>query len=307
MASRGQVLVTGAGGFTGRYLVDLLSREGWQVVACGYRSGSEARSPSAEGCEHLELDLLDEQAVHSVVADRRPTHVVHLAGLSFPGHPVPGDFYRANLIASVNLLDALVALESPPERVILASSSNVYGASPRAAAGIPESDELRPVNHYGVSKTAMEMAAALFESRLPILIARPFNYTGVGQRTDFVIPKIVSHFRERSPSIMLGNLDSQRDFSDVRSVVGAYIALLERGRAGESYNICSGVGASIREILDTVSAISGHEMVVSVDPGLLRSGDVPKIVGSPAKLADVVDMGRWIPLRETLEWMYSHR
>jgi nucleoside-diphosphate-sugar epimerase len=185
--------------------------------------------------------------------------------------------------------------------VLVASSANVYG---NATAGIiAETQAPCPVNHYAVSKLAMEHMVRTWCDRMPIVITRPFNYTGVGQAPHFLVPKIVSHFVQRAPLIELGNLDVERDFSDVRMVANVYRRLLECDCAGEIVNVCSGRPYSLRAILGMMQEIAGYEIEVRVNPAFVRQSEVKILIGSVEKLHSLVGELRITPLEETLRWM----
>ena len=171
------VLVTGASGFTGPYVIDALRSRGYRVVGLG--------SGPSHADETVACDLTEPTAVRQAVAQIRPDRVIHLAALSFVGHDDAKAFYDVNLFGTLNLLDALAALDAVPEKIIIASSANVYGAN--AQAVIDESVCPAPVNHYACSKLAMEHMVATWFDRLPLILARPFNYTGVGQAEHFLI------------------------------------------------------------------------------------------------------------------------
>jgi nucleoside-diphosphate-sugar epimerase len=150
----------------------------------------------------------------------------------------------------------------------------------------------------------MEYVARLYTERLPLVIARPFNYTGVGQDGTFLLPKIVNHVRHRAPVIELGNLDVMRDFSDVRTVVEYYARLLECPRSmGKILNVCSGRAYSLHAVVDIVRELSGHEFSVRVNPAFVRANEVKVLRGSRARLEQLVGPVDDIPLRETLRWM----
>lgn len=153
----------------------------------------------------------------------------------------------------------------------------------------------------------MEHMARTFSDRLPIVIARPFNYTGAGQDERFLVPKIVSHYARRAPRIELGNLDVERDFSDVRVIARAYRTLLERNCDGATVNLCSGNAVSLREILRMSEALSEHRLDVEVNPLYVRSTDVKVLMGSPSRLHQIAgdDTLRAIPMEETLRWMIA--
>jgi len=294
-----RTLVTGAAGFTGRYLTSLLAGRGHEVHGLVHHAPD---APIVDSSAMHVADLADHRAIADVVAKVRPDHVVHLAAITFVGHDDIEEMYRANVVGTRHLLEALSRLDATPTSVLLASSANIYG---NARGGVlDETMRPAPANDYGVSKVAAEYVAQLYASKLPLTIVRPFNYTGRHQSETFLIPKIVAHARRRAPVIELGNLDVARDFSDVRSVVEAYARLLETPQAaGETFNICSGRAVSLREIIDMVSAISGHQFDVRTNPALVRANEVRILLGSADKLESVIGDLRRIPLEETLQWM----
>jgi nucleoside-diphosphate-sugar epimerase len=149
----------------------------------------------------------------------------------------------------------------------------------------------------------MEYVARLWEDRLPIVVTRPFNYTGVGQSAQFLIPKIVDHYRRRAAEIELGNIDVVRDFMDVRDVAKLYRLIVEQAPAGRTFNICSGRGHSLADVLEMAGAISGHRLEVKVNPAFVRSSEVKRLVGSTASLSTIATDFTFRPLRETLAWM----
>jgi nucleoside-diphosphate-sugar epimerase len=294
-----KVLITGAEGFTGRYLAPELAQAGYEVHGI-------VREPQAAiaGTHQLHsCDLSDIAGLARVAQVVAPAHVVHLAGISFVAYGDVEDIYRTNVVGTRNLLEALAnAVPSELRSVVLASSSNVYG---NATPGVlDESCQPAPANDYAVSKLAMEYVAALYASRLPIVIARPFNYTGVGQDQNFLLPKIVSHFRQGCASIELGNLDVARDFSDVRTVARCYRLLLEAPSAiGGTFNICSGHAYSLFEVMDLMRELSGRDLQVRVNADLVRQNEVKTLLGSRNRLDAAVGAVPPIPLRETLRWM----
>ena len=294
-----RTLITGAAGFTGRYLTSLLAGRGHEVHGVVHHAPDDAIADAS--AVHV-ADLADHSAISRVVDDVRPEHVVHLAAIAFVGHGDIEEMYRANVVGTRQLLDALTGLAAAPTSVVLASSANVYG---NAREGVlDETMPPAPANDYGVSKVAAEYVGHIYAARLPLITVRPFNYTGRGQADNFLIPKIIAHARQRAPVIELGNLDVARDFSDVRAVVDCYARLLDAPRAiGETFNICSGRAVSLGEILEMVSDISGHRFEVRVNPALVRANEVRCLSGSAAKLEGVIGESPRIPLQETLAWM----
>lgn len=258
-----KLLVTGADGFTGRHFCEPAQAAGHEVVA-------------------LRSDLTDADAVVAEVRATAPDHVLHLAGIAFVGHRHEEAFYAVNVVGTTNLLDALSQLPAPPARVLLASSANVYGNC--AQSPIAETQAPAPVNHYAMSKLAMEQMARNYLDDMAVIVARPFNYTGPGQDEAFLIPKLAKHFAQRLPSVSLGNLHVEREFNDVRTVCNAYLALLEVGVPGETYNICSGRPHGLHEIIERFERLSGHRIDVKIDPNFVRENEVHRLCGSPDKL-----------------------
>lgn len=292
-----RVLVTGLGGFTGRYVQAALEQRDWDVWGLGAQ-------PAPQHAPHyVQADLTDSAALQQALAEVRPQAVIHLAAIAFVGHDDADAFYHVNLMGTRHLLAALVQLSEPPAHVLLASSANVYG---NQTGGMLDEETIpQPANDYAVSKLAMEHMARLWSTRLPITIVRPFNYTGVGQSPDFLLPKIVMHFKSRAARIELGNLDVWRDFSDVRAIADAYCRLLDTPSAvGTTVNLCSGQSHSLREIIGMAEEITGHHIQVHTNPAFVRANEVRTLLGSPERLKALVGPD-WMcpPLQETLRWM----
>ena len=294
-----RIFVTGASGFTGRYVCELLAGKGHEVHGLVHDSSA----PDVPGLHRAyDADLTSLSDLKEIVAEARPERVLHLAAIAFVAHGDVEEMYRSNVIGSRQLLESLAGLPDKPRSIVLASSANIYG---NAREGVlVETMPPAPANDYGVTKVAMEYVASIYAARLPLVVVRPFNYTGRGQGTDFIVPKIVDHARRKSPVIELGNLEVARDFSDVRDVADAYARLLDCPEAiGETFNICSGRPVSLRKILDLVAEISGHEMEIRINPAFVRANEVRTLSGSRAKLEEAIGTVSSIPLEETLRWM----
>ena len=293
---KGRALVTGSDGFTGRYVCADLERDGWEVWRAGLGT-------SDIDTRYLRIDLLNTDTL-SVINDLvLPDIVIHLAASSFVASESSIGFYETNLIGTKNLLEVLRRAKTPPRNTILASSATVCGYS--ASGAIREDHPTRPLNHYGVSKLAMEHLANIYMSEIGITITRPFNYTGVGQDDRFLIAKIVKHFRSREKVLELGNIDVCRDFSDVRDISKIYLALANLPPVNEAVNLCSGRGIEIRSILNMMREISGHEIRIQSSPDLIRPNEVKELWGGPEKLADLVGEKPVTPFKDTLLWMYT--
>ena len=284
-----RVLLTGANGFTGQYVSAELASAGFEVI-----DGSQ----SPDG-----LDLLKPDSIARVVNTEQFDYVVHLAAISFVANVDAAAFYKVNTVGTSNLLEALVRAEQPLKKVVIASSASVYGNAkddPITELTLPN-----PVNHYACSKLAMECMARTYDLKLPLLITRPFNYTGPGQAEDFLVPKLVSHFARRLPSIKSGNIEVVRDFSDVRTIACIYARLLKSAAVGETINICSGVGRSLRWIIEALTELSGHRIEIVCDPQLIRPAEVHRSVGDPSRLHQAIGPVGFDDFRTTLGWMLA--
>ncbi len=294
--SERRALITGINGFTGRYLIGELRAAGYRVFGTGHLGEAMSEDISA-------VDLCDRDGLRAVVDEVRPEVVAHLAAISFVAHGDAEAMYRVNVVGTRNLLEALAALDTPPRAVLLASSANIYGNAGREV--MDESVQPAPANDYAVSKLAMEYLARLWADRLPIIITRPFNYTGVGQASHFLLPKIVSHFKQGAREIELGNTDVARDFSDVRSVVNIYRRLLEAAPSGETLNVCSGTAYSLADVMRMMANIAGYRIEVRVNPDFVRPNEVKRLLGSNHRLEQVIGSLPSIPLEDTLRWMFA--
>ena len=276
------LLISGAHGFTGQHLMDMARAQGFAVHA-------------------LRADLMQPDDLRSEVARVKPDFVVHLAGVSFVGHAEIDAFYRVNVLGSLHLLDALASLDTPPQKILMASSANVYGNC--AESPIAETQSPAPVNHYAASKLVMEHMARTRLDVLPVFFTRPFNYTGAGQSPDFLIPKLVQHFAARSAVVELGNMDVEREFNDVRFVCDAYLRLLQRAAPGETYNLCTGRTYSLREVLVMLTDLTGHPVEARVNPAFVRPHEISRLCGDSTKLLNCIGNVDRFGLRDTLDWM----
>jgi nucleoside-diphosphate-sugar epimerase len=292
-----RALITGLSGFTGRYVEQELRAAGYEVYG--------TITPGQDAAERqFAVDLNDRAGLAAMVREVRPHVVAHLAAIAFVGHGDIEQLYRVNVAGTRNLLEALAGLEVKPEAVLIASSANIYGNTDVGVIG--EDVPAAPANDYAVSKLAMEYMAKLWQDKLPLIVVRPFNYTGVGQHENFLLPKIVSHFRRQAADIELGNLGVWRDFSDVRMVAQSYRRLLAAPSvtAGRVFNICSGHGYSLGEALDMMADIAGYRINVHVNPAFVRPNEVVRLVGDNSRLTAATGVIATVPLADTLRWMY---
>lgn len=277
-----RTLVTGLDGFTGKYVESELKENGYDVVG-------------------LSSDLIDSPAVSAEILSINPEAVLHLAAIAFVGHGSANAFYDVNLVGTRNLLEA-ISLNAPKVKsVMLASSANIYGNS--SAGTLNEKTPASPANDYAVSKLAMEQMAHLWRDRLPLFIVRPFNYTGVGQDKNFLIPKIVSHFQARSETIELGNLEVWREFGDVRTVAAIYRKLLDIKPVGKTLNVCTGKAYSLKEVIALCEKITGQPIKIKVNSEFIRANEVRELSGDNRNLKKAIGDWQTYDLEETLVWM----
>lgn len=292
-----RALITGISGFTGSYLAKELKN-------CGYEVFGSSTKPSSS--EHiLQLDISDLASVRKLVNLSKPDLVVHMAAVSHVEFGNIANLYITNIVGSRNLLQALSECKHFPEAIMLVSSGNVYGNL--NCDSISELDLPRPSNDYSVTKIAMENIGLMWASKLPVFIVRPFNYTGHGQSSRFLIPKIIDHYVNKSKSISLGNLDVYREFNDVRQIVYIYLQLLLNKPIGKVINVCSGQVYSLSDVISLMQDLTSYELKVIVDSSFIRTNEIKILRGSNELLQSII--GNFVPnsLLETLAWMYESK
>ena len=306
-----RILVTGATGFVGQHLVGLLAAQGNSVFGT-YFGSLQLSGPYP--AELLACDMRDGDQVKQAVCQARPQHVYHLAGLS----SVTRSFAEArqvwdtNFWGAMNLLDALRETASKA-RVLLVGSSQCYGRVAARQLPITEDQALAPESPYAASKAAADLLGFQFFHSwgMQVIRARPFNHTGPGQTTDFLCSDLAKQVAEielgsRPPVLAVGNTRVQRDFSDVRDVVRAYALLLESGAAGEAYNVCSGRGIPVGQIVRQLQSLCGTPFRVKVEAKRVRAGEVAKLYGSNRKLRRATGWKPEYALPQTLEETYNY-
>ena len=280
-----RVLVTGANGFVGKHLCRHLQEQGDLVVEAQGPPGGSGRADVSS------VDVMDPAGVRAAVESARPDVIVHLAGLSSvaKSHAEPDRTFAVNVLGAVYVLVA-ARDAAPRSRILLIGSAEMYGPL-AAGARATEDFPLRPVSPYAASKVAAEVAGFQFHraTGLEVVGVRPFNHIGAGQAPSFVVPSFARQIdalrKTRRPGTLeVGDLTVTRDFSHVEDVVRAYRVLAVEGRAGETYNVCSGEGRTIRSLLEEMLRIAGVTARINVDSGLLRPAELPFLVGDPAKL-----------------------
>jgi nucleoside-diphosphate-sugar epimerase len=290
-----KILLTGARGFTGPHMRAELERAGHTVVGAVF--GVPMNS------SEIAVDIQCPNACRTAIERERPDVIINLAGIAATQEARTAPYYLTNVIGAENLLRACWEAGHVPKKILMVSSSVVYGMPLEGQVEINESSPLRPVNHYGISKLAMELLARTWFDKLPILIVRPFNYIGRGQGPNFVTAKIVDHFRRKAPVIELGNLEVARDFSDVRDVADTYRRLIETDAVSDVVNVCSGRAYPLQYVIDTLQAVTGHSIDIKVNPAFVRANDPKLVRGAPGKLEGLIGERRIRDFDSTLEWM----
>ncbi len=306
-----RVLVTGAGGFVGRYLSELLLAKDHKVCGTFLQGDSTGQ---VSGLQLQQCDLRNFKEVQRVITQVRPQDVYHLAALS----SVRNSFddaeavYKTNFLGALNLLEAIRTFE-PSVRVLLVGSAHVYGKVNGARLPVTEQYPLAPDSPYGVSKAAAELVGGQFfqSYQLHVVRARPFNHTGPGQSAHFICSDFARQFAaielgRAQPVLRVGNLHMARDFSDVRDVVRAYELLLRKGKPGEIYNVGSGRAVPLTRIVEIFQSFVSRSVRVEVEGERVRSGESNVIYGSNRKLKSATGWKPQLSLKDTLRDLYVY-
>ena len=303
-----KALITGIDGFVGNYLAAILLENGYEVYGT-----SIIPNYKKENIKIFDMDLLDKNKVLEVISEVKPNKVFHLAGQSAVGlsWKEPTLTFNINVNGTINLLEA-IREKIVDTKILIIGSSDQYGVIKEQDCPINENQKQNPQTPYGISKKTQEEVALLYSKvyNMNIIIARPFNHIGPGQNKNFVVPdfasKIVDIERGADPVIKVGNLNTYRDFTDVRDIIRAYVLLLEKGKNGEIYNVGSGNAIRVHDILDKLINLSKLPISVEIDPDKFRPIDVPLVLCDNSKIKS--DTG-WEPqisinktLIETLEY-----
>ena len=301
------ILVTGAAGFAGSHLLDLLAvspAEPDATIVGWYRPGGTASARNSAVTWEA-VDLLDRSSVVDAVARLRPALVYHCAGAAHVGQAWERTeaTFAINVRGTHNLVDGL-SRTGAEARVLVPGSALVYRP---ASEALTEDHPLIPASPYGVSKLAQELLGShTSASAVQFMVARAFNHFGPRQDPAFSTSGFARQIAAieaglQPPAITVGNLDARRDLTDVRDTVRAYHAIAERGRPGRPYNVCSGRAVAIRDVLDLLVGRARVPIRVQVDPARFRPNDVPLLLGDPSRLRDELAWAPKIPLEQTLD------
>lgn len=276
--SNKKVFITGINGFTGKHLEEHLEKRGFHVY------GTTLDETSNEN--YFKCDILSEDLLFEILNEVKPNYVIHLAAISFVATKNQQNIYNVNVFGTLNLLNAIEKLDYNLNKILIASSATVYG---NIEGELNEEMCPRPINHYGNSKLVMENMTKLYFEKLNIIIVRPFNYTGIGQDVDFLIPKIVSHFRKRIKEIELGNINVYREFNNVGFVVRCYTELLFSEIKSETLNVCTGKALCIDDILEIMESIAGYRINVKINSKFVRTNEIKILKGSIKKINSFIE------------------
>lgn len=304
-----RMLITGAGGFVGSHLIELLERDHTDITAW-LRPGTQ---PLVRGqrVQWIDIEMHNRDAVARAVADSAPAEIYHLAGVPHVGNSWEHthETFAGNVLATHHLFDGLRRASLRP-RVLISSSAFVYEPRDRA---LTEQDVIRPNSPYGTSKVAQEMLGvrAWEDDGIPALVARSFNHVGPRQAPSFVASSIARQIAEievgrKSPTLSMGNLDSERDIMDVRDTVRAYRAMMQSARPGIAYNVCSGIRVPIRRLLTVMTAKARVPIAIEQDPARFRPNDTPLVLGDRSRLESDTGWTPQIPLEQTVEDLIAY-
>ena len=307
-----RVLITGITGFAGSHLADYILVNHPDVEVCGiirWRSRRENILHIEEKVSLFEADIKDVISLKKCLTEIKPDRIFHLAAQSFvpTSWKCPAETFTINAVGQVNLFEAILSLKLDP-KIQVAGSSEEYGMVQRDEIPMKETNPLRPLSPYAVSKVAQDLLAwQYFKSYgLRTVRTRGFNHTGPRRGEVFICSNFAKQIAEiekekRKPVIYVGNLDAKRDFSDVRDIVRAYWLSLEKGEEGEVYNIGKGKAYSMKEVLDMLLSISKVNVKIEVDPQRIRPSDVPILISDCTKFMKITGWKPEIPFRQSLQ------
>lgn len=302
-----KVLITGGGGFVGQHLIESLLNE--YTVIC---VDSKKRNLTKKGkYKYLVGDILDNNFLLTVLSNNKPDIIIHLAALSQSWGSKAEDVFKVNLFGTLNLYESVVKLKKKNKynpKILYISSAEVYGNASRPAS-ISETSPLSPISYYSASKTAADRASYAYSQNdgLKIVILRPFPHIGPGQRKGFFVPDMASQIAEieknpKKKKLMVGNLESTRDYLDVKDVIGAYKLMIKANyKKGDVFNICSGKGIKMKKLLNILLSYSGEKIEIKKDPARLRPNDVPIYVGNNEKIRKFINWSPKIDIKQTLK------
>jgi GDP-4-dehydro-6-deoxy-D-mannose reductase len=291
-----KILITGAAGFVGKHLIEYLKKEGqYEILGIDLSFKNLGPDCSSDSIEVLEADLTNRESVYNIIKEFKPNQVYHLAAQSSVSYSWenPVETFRINVFSGINILEGL-RLFCPGCRILVVCTAEEYGGINDGAEAIDESFKIYPQNPYAISKAALDFFSSIYHNayKLPVFISRSFNHIGPGQSERFVCSDFARQIALienglKDPVINVGNLKSQRDFLDVRDAVSAYFHIVNKGKEGEIYNVCSGSKYKISNLLEILISLSTRQdITVNIDRNKFRAIDIETIYGNNGKLKD---------------------
>lgn len=300
-----KVLIIGAAGFVGKYLVKQLENDyGCSVII----TKLEHENFQIPGIKSYNLDVLNRETVYTLLKKEKPDYIIHLAAQSSVAlaWKEPKLTIEVNIVGCVNVLEAVREVGYTP-RILLVGSGEEYGYAAMEQIPIPEKAVPVPGNIYAVTKACQNMIGKIYADayQMEVMMVRAFNHIGPGQAEHFVVSDFCKQVAEieagkKEPVIYVGNLSAKRDFTDVRDIARAYSLLLKQGKRGETYNVGSGNAVAIQELLDKILNLSGNSIRIETDVTRLRPVDVPVIKADIEKIKEATGWKPEIPLEDTL-------
>ena len=307
-----KVLITGFAGFVSRHFLNLLSLRNEDSIVIGLDRNEPAFNVNQYTnikCETIKTDLKDKNVLLNILQTFSPEYILHLASASsvFYSWQHPSEVFLNNNVIFLTLLDAIKEY-GKSVRILSTGTSDVYGIAAINNSSINETASLHPANPYAVSKASQEMIAKIYADSfgLDIIQTRSFTHFGAYQKENFILAKFAKDLtlikkNEQPPVLSIGNIDLIRDLTDVRDVINAYALLLKKGKTGEIYNVCSGKGRSLRDVLDAMLNKLSVKVELKVDEKLLRKGDIQSIIGSNKKLKSDTGWEPKIPFEQSID------
>ncbi len=302
-----RILITGGTGFVGPHLIRFLNSPNVKLFVVSSRA-ADVQEP---GVEYRRVDIRQADAVGAVIREANPEYIYHLAGVSTVADSWkdPRNAFDVNVLGSYNVFEAAMRLPSPP-RILNVSTSQVYASSENA---LTETNQTAPDSPYAATKAMAELLTVQFRKSKSgsIITARAFNHTGPGQQTNFVMPSVAKQLAEveagiHPPVLKVGNLNVKRDFTDVRDLVAAYWALLNKGEAGETYNVCSGRAVLLSDLVREMQKRCSVNVAIEIDPARVRPDEVLLMLGDPGKLQRTTGWAPRIPINDTLKSLLDY-
>lgn len=289
-----KILIFGVDSFTGKHLTKYLRSENFDIYGTSFTKESK---------KIYLCDISKKESVLLLLKKIKPNYIINLSGISFPAHENIEDFYKVNTIAALNILDAALELNLEVKKIILVSSAAVYGNQDISV--LDETLCPKPSNHYGASKYSMENLSRNYFSKLNIIILRPFNYTGIDQEEHFLIPKIVSHYKNNLKTIELGNINVSREFNDIYFVCEVYKRFLQNDTISQIVNIASNRGIKLLDVISMMNVIAKYDINISINQKFVRKNEIKSLTGCNRKLFSLLGEIKQRDFKDTLGEMFE--